>query len=224
MIVEPTEGAEMRPSTRNSDRAAERSVEVLDAAATVLARKGYDATSIDDIADELGATKGRVYHYYRSKGDILRGVLDAGMQRLTDEVMPFAEENDTPADVRLYRMCRAHALTMMAHHSYQVVNLRSIEGGPAAGKGFPATEWGEVMARRREYEQNFVRVLEEGCAAGLFAASDARLTARALLGTLNWITVWFDPAADPSGKASPEAIAEQLARFAVAGARYSDQV
>ena len=55
----------MRPTTQRSERAAKRSAEVLDAAAAVLARRGYDGTSIDDIADELGTTKGGVYHYYR---------------------------------------------------------------------------------------------------------------------------------------------------------------
>lgn len=210
----------MRPTAKRSDRAAERGVEVLDAAASVLARNGYDATSIDDIADELGATKGRVYHYYRSKSDILLGVLNAGLQRLMDEVVPLAKDGGVPADQRLHRMCLAHAQTMMSHHSYQVVNLRSLEGHLGSNKGSQSEAWAEVVERRREYEQCFVRVLEEGHAAGVFAASDARLTARGLLGALNWITVWFDPAADPNGRARQDEIADHLARFVVAGAQH----
>ncbi|MFC9223804.1 TetR family transcriptional regulator [Streptomyces hygroscopicus] len=217
------EGRHMRPTSRRSERAAERSAEVLDAAARVLARLGYDATSIDDIADELDATKGRVYHYYRSKSDILLGVLKTGLQRLMDDVGPIAEDTSLSADERLYRMARAHAQAMMTHHPYQVVTIRSLEGHLSSRAGNQDAAWTEVIERRRDYEQLFVRVLEEGHSEGVFLTPDPRLTVRGLLGALNWITVWFDPTADPKGKATPDEIADHLARFVVTGARDGKQ-
>jgi AcrR family transcriptional regulator len=209
----------MRPTTSRNGRAAERGAEVLDAAAVVLARQGYDGTSIDDIADELGATKGRVYHYYRSKADILLGVLDAGIERLTDEVGPAAADTALAADERLHRMAKAHALTMMTHHAYQVVAIRTLDRRIADRWGSRDVAWAAIVERRDAYEHLFIGVLEEGQAEGLFATPDPRLTARALLGALNWVTVWFKPDADPQGRAAPDDIAEDLARFVVAGAR-----
>ncbi|NGP06748.1 TetR/AcrR family transcriptional regulator [Rhodococcus sp. 14C212] len=208
----------MRPTSHRSVRAAQRSAEVLDAAAAVLARQGYDGTSVDAIADELGATKGVIYHYYRSKADILLGVLEAGFQHLMADVAPIAARSDVPADERLYEMCLAHSRAMMNHHSYQVVSIRNIEQNIGHRDGRQEGQWSKIVARRGEYEQLFVRVVSEGCDDGIFKTADPRLTTRALLGALNWIAVWFDPAADPHGKATPAEISEHISRFVVAGA------
>lgn len=209
----------MRPTTARNHRAAERGTEVLDAAAVVLARQGYAGTSIDDIADQLGATKGRVYHYYRSKADILLGVLNAGVQRLIEDVGPMAELADMPAQKRLHRMAVAHAMTMMTHHPYQVVTFRSLDRHLFEGQGAKGVAWASIVERRNEYEALFVRVVEEGSQQGVFATSDPRLTVRGIFGALNWITVWYNPDAQPEGRATREDIAEHLARFVVAGAQ-----
>lgn len=208
----------MRPRSHRSVRAAQRSAEVLDAAAAVLARQGYDGTSIDDIADELGATKGVIYHYYRSKADILLAVLEAGFQHLMADVAPIAARSDISADERLYEMCIAHSRTMMNHHSYQVVSIRSVEQNIGHRDGSQEGQWSKIVARRGEYEQLFVGVVTEGRDNGTFQTPDPRLTTRALLGALNWITVWFDPAADPHGRSTPAEISEHISRFVVAGA------
>lgn len=219
--VPATQGdTSMRPTARANQGAAERGMEVITAAASVLARNGYEGTSIDDIADELGATKGRVYHYYRSKSDILLGVLHAGLQQLFDVVEPIARDTAGSADDRLYRMARAHAMTMMTHHSHMVVMIRNVDRHLGDGSRWGDEAWDAVLSRRREYEQLFVDVLEDGLASGAYSSSDPRLTVRALLGALNWITVWFNPAADPTDKATPNRIADDLARFVIAGAQH----
>ena len=208
----------MHPTARWVAPWAVGGVETLAAPATVFARQGYDGTSIDDIADELGATKGRVYHYYRSKGDLLLGVLSSGAQRLIDEVGPIAEDPDIAPDERLYRMARAHAMTMMDDHAYQYVSLRSLDRHMFEGQGSRGKVWSSVVELRREYEQLFSKVIDEGRATGIFATPDTPLAVRALLGSLNWITVWFNPEADPAtARASRDEIADRLARFGVAG-------
>lgn len=208
----------MRPTTSRSGPSAERSVEVLDAAAAVFARQGYEGTSIDDIADELGATKGRVYHYYRSKADLLLGVLSSGAQRLIDEVGPIAADAELRPDERLYRMAQAHAMTMMTNHSYQYVSLRSLDRHMFEGRGSRETVWAAVLELRRTYERLFTEVIDEGREQNIFATPDTRLAVRALLGSLNWITVWFNPEVAPAERrAGPEEIADRLARFGVAG-------
>ncbi len=70
---------------------------ILDAAAAAFARRGYLATSIDAIADELGATKGRVYHYYRGKAEVFLDVVVSGMQDLIGEMGPLGHGTRTGA-------------------------------------------------------------------------------------------------------------------------------
>jgi AcrR family transcriptional regulator len=186
---------------------------VLDAAAAVFARLGYEGSSIDDIADELGATKGRVYHYYRSKADLLLGVLTEGTQNLIDIVAPIAADPSLPVHTRLLRMSHAHAMVMMNEHSYQKVSLQSFDQLFANTR---QAQWQSIIALRGEYESLFVDIVEQGLAAGVFATDDTRVAVRSLLGSLNWITVWYRPDAAPH-RLTREQIADTAATFALAG-------
>jgi AcrR family transcriptional regulator len=208
----------MRPGAAKSEIALERGEQVLDAAAAVFAREGYDGASIDDIADELGATKGRVYHYYRSKADLLLGVLGAGAQKLIDVVRPVAEDRSLAVEDRLLVMARAHAMMMMTEHSYQVVSLQNFDRLFSAG--VRQGEWAAIRGLRSEYEALFIAVVEQGHADGVFAPADTRVVVRSLLGSLNWITVWYRPENDTPaspGRLSKQQIADTTAQYALAG-------
>src|SRR4051812_50087924 len=77
--------------------------EILRAAAELFMEFGYAATSIDAVAERLGATKGRIYHHYRSKADLFLDVQMAAMTRLAAEGEPIARRPGT-AFVRLAAM------------------------------------------------------------------------------------------------------------------------
>ena len=64
--------------------------EILRAAAEHFMEYGYAATSIDAVAEKLGATKGRIYHHYASKADLFFDVQVAAMTRLTEAIEPIA--------------------------------------------------------------------------------------------------------------------------------------
>ncbi|HEX2137160.1 MAG TPA: helix-turn-helix domain-containing protein, partial [Microvirga sp.] len=64
--------------------------EILRAAAEVFMEFGYAATSIDAVAERLGATKGRIYHYFGSKAELYFDVQIAAMERLIREIEPIA--------------------------------------------------------------------------------------------------------------------------------------
>jgi AcrR family transcriptional regulator len=208
----------VRPGTSRSELGVQRVEEVLDAAAAVFSRLGYDGSSIDDVADELGATKGRVYHYFRSKADLLLGVLSTGAQRLIDLIRPIAQDMSLVPQDRLRRMARAHAMTMMTEHAYHRVGLQAFD--QLFAKGPRRAEWEIVRGLRGEYEQLYLSVVEEGQASGAFAEADPRVVVRGLLGALNWLTVWYRPATDPvtAPRLSDEEIADTTAEFVVAGA------
>ena len=198
---------------------------VLDAAATVFARQGYDGCSIDDIADELRSTKGRVYHYYRSKEGLLAAVLHRGLERTLEAVRPIATDSERdPAD-RLYEMARAHARMIIEDHNYQRVLLRTLDvHTDSALTGSAAYHNAESLrALRREYEDLYVAVIEEGARGGSFADGEVRLSARAALGALNWLAVWYQPDRLPERKADAtklkNRIIEQLALFVARGVR-----
>ena len=209
----------MRPSAQRSPESLKAASSVLDAAAKVFARQGYDETSIDDIADELGATKGRVYHYFRTKSDLLLGVQISGTGALVETARALAADESLAPPERLFQMARAHAMAMMVDHSYQYVSLQTVHDRPRQTTGQNDPAWGQVLELRREYENLFERVLQAGRANGDFTVADPRLTMRGILGALNWITVWYDPEASGENNHSAlNQIADTMAAFVVAGA------
>jgi len=81
-----------RRLTREEKKAQTRE-RLLDAASTVFARKGFAATSIDEIAEAAGVTKGAVYSNFDSKEDLVRTVLDERLERRFRDIA-----DDVPAD------------------------------------------------------------------------------------------------------------------------------
>src|SRR5258708_39246121 len=90
--------------------------EILLKAAECFMEKGFEATSIDDVARRLGATKGRVYHYYASKTDLFFDIHREGMVRLFAAVEPARRTKGDGVTV-LEAMLKAHALAMFQHHA-----------------------------------------------------------------------------------------------------------
>lgn len=206
-------GAAPRP--RADPKEANRA-EIIDAAARCFMRRGFDKTTIDDIADELNATKGRVYHRFRAKSEIFFAVYRQAMQFCFDAVDPLLAL-DLPASERLLRMAEAHALVMMEHLSYQ----RSIKQGVEIYLTGATTEaerraLGELVDMRDRYEERFRKTLREGQADGSLSVPDVAISGRAILAALNGLTDWYRPRSRDT-RASRQAIARKLALTVVNG-------
>lgn len=188
--------------------------EIVAAAAECFMRRGYDKTTIDDIADALGATKGRVYHHFRSKSAIFFAVYREAMRHCfeaADQIVDLP----LPAIDRLTRLCEAHAMVMMTRTSFQ----RGIKQGLEIQMRGPSTEqeravFQELQGLRDRYEALFRRVLAEGNRDGSLSAPDPALAGRVLLGALNALPDWYRP--QPGGDA-PEVIARAMAALLVNG-------
>ncbi|MFG1344896.1 TetR/AcrR family transcriptional regulator [Xanthobacter autotrophicus DSM 431] len=167
--------------------------DILEAAAACFMEQGFSATSIDDVARRLGATKGRIYHYYSSKTDLFFDVHREGMDRLFTAVEAAAVAPG-PAGVRLGRMLEAHALASMENHTYIAVVVQGVHmhrmaaTTPAQRRTLDA-----VMDMRRRYEGLFRRMLEAGMEDGSATVSNPSVAIKAALGAINWMSVWYRP-------------------------------
>jgi AcrR family transcriptional regulator len=191
--------------------------EVLRAAADAFLARGYAATSIDDIADRLGCTKGRVYHYFRSKGEIYLGIHRLALETSIRTVEPLAAA-DKPAVERIYDMAYAHAQLMMSETGFMRLAGMNAEMHLASEGRTREAAVQEIFTLRDQYEALFVSVVEEGRTAGEFREESASILAKALLGSLNWISVWFNPSADRD-RAQQLEIARVFAEFIADGLR-----
>jgi len=191
--------------------------EILDAAALAFSQNGYAATSMDEIAERLGATKGRVYHYYRAKAEIFHDIVRAGMQELIDGVAPIAARQDLSCADRLWRMAHHHAGLMMTRNSYQRVAVQAVEMHRMSKHADAVLA--DTFVLRDRYEQLFADVIEQGRRDGELRDIDPRLATKPLLGALNWISLWYDP--ERGDFASRARVAEEYADFVVGGLRRS---
>lgn len=185
------------------------------AAATAFMERGYNATSIDDVADSLGATKGRIYHYYRSKTDIFIDIHLESLRVLIDRVGVHARDTKLPPAGRLYAMSREHAIVLMTtltYHKSTTLGLNRFLLSVTAPYQDEATR--HVQELRDEYENLYVMTIAEGVDGGAFRSIDPRFAARPLLGALNWLNNWYEPLPDQPD-ARVEEIADALGAYCV---------
>ena len=91
-------------ATRNAQQAAEKRRLILDAAVKVFARQGFHTCRVSDIADEAGVAYGLVYHYFRSKDEILDTLFLERWNVLLEAIRDVDRDGDTaiPAREKLY--------------------------------------------------------------------------------------------------------------------------
>lgn len=187
---------------------------VLEAAATVFARRGFKASTIDDIAEELGSSKGRIYHYYRAKGDIFVDLLVFAMEDLLAQVEPIVTDEKMNPTQRLHGAAKMHAKVMLRESARSRVAIQGTETwlmADAAAKQRAALAY--FVSLRDDYEQHFAKIIGEAIAEGTFRTVNPRLATKSVFGVLNWINLWYRPREFDD----IEALSDEFASFCVGG-------
>src|SRR6218665_1242080 len=183
--------------------------EILETAAQCFMEQGFSATSIDDVARRLGATKGRIYHYYSSKTDLFFDVHREGMERLFVAVEGAMQAPASAAD-RLAAMIKAHALAMMQNAAFEAVVVQGVHMHRlAATTPDQRRTLDELIAIRRRFEGLFKQILNDGIADGSIRDLDVSVTAKAILGAVNWLSIWYRPMPGETDS-DREAIADKI--------------
>lgn len=178
--------------------------DVVRSAAKVFRARGFARASLEEIAEDLGMWKGSLYNYISSKEDLLVAVVTVPAERLIADVRAIRDSGGAPEE-QLRAIVRCHVDVLVDIYDFAAVYLYE-----AAGRDL-GERWRETD---REYTSAVREVIESGMAAGDFRADqDARVSTMTLLGALNWLTRWWDPA----GGIGPEAVAEQIAATVIHG-------
>ena len=181
------------PAPARTEAARDSRDEILRAAAEVFMEFGFAATTIDAIAERLGATKGRIYHHYKSKADLFFAVQLAAMERLKREIEPIARGAGDP-ESRLAAMAYRHTLIMLQDLPIQKVAVQGLERQLlGAAQGRQNVPLRTIIRLRDEYEQLFAEVIEQGMRTGRFVDMPPRIATKPFFGALNWLTLWYSP-------------------------------
>lgn len=192
----------------------EKQLAILDAAAAVFMKQGFAATSLDDVSDNYGASKGIIYYHFRSKTNLFFAVQRRAMELTREGIHGIATGPGTPRE-RLKAMAVAHTLVMMEHLDYLRVAAQGLEmhlSGRTTEE--ERQEISSITELRDGNEKLYLDVIRQGVDSGEFRPVNVRVAVKPLLGALNWTSRWYHPR-DGETRADRQQLAEEIANFAV---------
>jgi AcrR family transcriptional regulator len=182
---------------------------ILEASAQIIRQKGYHAASMQDIADAVNLQKASLYHHFSSKQDILLALLDQALDLLIERVS-VVTSGDLPADEKLSQAMRIYLGCLEEHAALASVLLLE-------HRSLTPEYHDRHIPRRDRFERLWRDLIQEGMGSGVFHAVDPAMTARALLGVMNWTITWYRP----EGRYSSGQISDNFASLFLDGLRGS---
>ncbi|QDB98925.1 TetR/AcrR family transcriptional regulator [Mesorhizobium sp. 8] len=158
---------------------------IRDAATALIARHGYEAMSMRQLAGEVGVQAAALYRYFPTKEDLLFSLMLEHMQALL-AAWQEARPASTLPRVRLSAFVENHiAFHIERRHSTHVSNMELRSLSPE--------RLTRILKLRTTYEKELRTILRDGAATDAFAADDIELTAMALIQMMTGVIVWFRP-------------------------------
>lgn len=180
--------------------------ELLDVVVSVFIARGYDATSMDDLARATGLTKSSFYHHVSGKEELLRRAVARAVDALFAVLVEPASVDGRAVD-RLEHVVRRSVDVLAAELPYVTVLLR-VRGNTAAER------W--ALNRRREFDRRLSALVRAAIDEGDVRADlDPALLTRLLFGMVNGVAEWYRP----NGAHRSSAVADTLVRLAFDGLR-----
>jgi AcrR family transcriptional regulator len=204
----PKNGNASRPhwkafADRRRDPATKREA-VLKTSAELFLEKGYGRTCLNDVAERLKITKPALYHYFRSKEEILLECYRLGAGLIEEILNEIASHCGTGLE-KVEAFIYSYANVMTVNFGRCVMRLDDAELSSGA--------LAEVRGYKRKIDRRLRSFIQEGIEDGSIASCDAKLAAFSIAGALNWICHWYEP----EGSLPPEEIAAQFARTLTRG-------
>jgi AcrR family transcriptional regulator len=175
-------------------------------AAKIFAQRGYDQTTMADLAASLGLATGALYHYFDSKEQLLISICDQLMDPLLDQARELMRRDDESPEERLRQMVQIWVACVIDHRHHMRVFQQERHGIEVGD------QWRGVRDSRKAFERLVARALRDAHATG-GAQIDTRLALVALLGMVNHTALWYRP----RGRYSPSEIADGYLALLVGG-------
>jgi AcrR family transcriptional regulator len=182
-----------------------RAAEVYRTAAKVILEKGYDGTSVSDIAEALGITKAGLYHYISGKTELLYEIMKFGLEELDQQVMLPAQAI-ADSEQRLRFVISTHAgLVMESDGAVTILVDEARALSPAQNR--------KVTKLKRGYLDFLRKTLDELSVEGKLRGVNTTVATFSIIAAINWLSRWYQA----GGTLSKVEIAEQIADIAFHG-------
>jgi AcrR family transcriptional regulator len=179
-------------------RRGRRMQEILTAAAELFGERGYEAVSLEDVADRLDVTKGSLYYYFASKEELVTAAIEKVGNDWTDRLEELPAARTGSATERLRALVREH-VTIAVREYPAALRLFLVP------RDWPAAQHERIKELRRRHDAVFRRVVEEGVASGEFTVTGVDPVLQCMHAAMAQTPVWIGPL---SGRRQKEAVAE----------------
>lgn len=184
---EPT--ARRRPGrpklTEPSPEYRQRLAEIIDTATTVFHERGFDSGSLDDVAAALGLAKPSLYHYFRSKAQLLYFIFDRALTTALERLASLTSIEDP----------QQRLAALIAHQVHMVAADPTLFAVFFDSRPRLAGQYQEDIARKeREYVARFASIVDGAVLDGALEGTEVRHAAHAIIGMTSWTYKWLDPA------------------------------
>ncbi len=181
--------------------------ELLDVVVAEFNARGYDATTMEDLARATGLTKSAVYHHVAGKEELLSRALDRALDGL-EAVVARTRAGDEPALARLEALVRGSVEVLQGELPYVTLLLR-VRGNTEVERA--------ALKRRRAIDNAVADLVAEAERAGDIRSDvDPATAARLLFGLVNSIVEWYRPGRPTPGGAT---LADAVCAMALDGLR-----
>ena len=180
---------------------------LLAVAVEVFNERGYDGTSMNDLADRLGIAKSGIYHHVAGKEELLSRALDRALDGL-EAMVAQANAGDAPAIIRLEALVRGSVEVLQAELPYVTLLLR-VRGNTEIERA--------ALKRRRAIDHAVADLVAAAEHDGDIRSDvDPATAARLLFGLVNSIVEWYRPGRPLPGEAP---LADTVCAMALDGLR-----
>jgi AcrR family transcriptional regulator len=161
--------------------------EIIQVASRLFSLKGYNATSLQDIAAEVGLHKTSLFHYFKNKEEILMEVMEISFKEYTD-ILNDSVKNGTISAEEKFRLALEEQVSVICKYKHYInVALNEI-------KSLTPENRGKYTRTRNDYGKHFEKIIREVQAdekSSLFKGIDQKIITLGILGMCNWIIKWY---------------------------------
>ncbi|MGH8972454.1 MAG: TetR/AcrR family transcriptional regulator [Acidimicrobiia bacterium] len=189
-----------QPLGRVARKRIRRINEILRVAAEVLGERGYQGTSLEEVADRLDLAKASLYHYFDSKEALFSACLEAAAEEVIGRLSAIAA-GEGSARGRLRRLI------------VEQIRFTTYEAPELSRLFLRHLEWPESISEKihdwqTRHDAVFKQVIEEGCAAGELQVAVGAVARQCLIGAVNSVPFW---GYKPDGRYSVEGLVDEVA-------------
>ena len=169
--------------------------------------KGYNATSVRDIARAYGCEPANVYNFFSKKEDILYEVLLEEMEQIIDPIKALEEDETTHPEEQLRLLIESHLkITLSYRRSAKLLFDVELDSLPPAKRK-------RVVGMRDDYDRIIRKIIHRGINAGCFSDIDSKLAGFMIASMITRTRLWYHP---KKGVSVPELV-DFIYRFALSG-------